>query len=72
MTQDGTSKDDIRVPDGDLGVQITAGFEDGKDLLITVIAAMGEELVCTYQSLRNPLRMFLQALSFKEAPKGSS
>ncbi|KAF8259691.1 eukaryotic translation initiation factor 5A [Lactarius quietus] len=55
MSADGASKDDVKVPEGDLGVQISAGFDEGKDLLVTIIAAMGEE----------------QAISFKEAPKGS-
>jgi translation initiation factor 5A len=55
MTQDGTAKDDVKVPEGDIGKDIQAGFEDGKDLLVTIISAMGEE----------------QAISFKEAPKGA-
>ena len=56
MTQDGTAKDDVRVPEGDLGKQIQGDFDDGKDLLVTIVSAMGEE----------------QAISYKEAPKGSS
>ena len=55
MTQDGVSKDDVRVPDGELGEQIQSGFDDGKDLLVTIVSAMGEE----------------QAISYKEAPKTS-
>ncbi|KAF9460468.1 eukaryotic translation initiation factor 5A-2 [Collybia nuda] len=55
MTQDGVSKDDVRVPEGDLGAEIQNGFDAGKDLLVTIISAMGEE----------------QAISCKEAPKGS-
>ena len=55
MTQDGTAKDDVKVPEGDIGKQIQDGFDDGKDLLVTIVSAMGEE----------------QAISFKEAPKGS-
>lgn len=55
MTQDGTAKDDVRVPEGDIGKQIQADFDEGKDLLVTIISAMGEE----------------QAISYKEAPKGS-
>ncbi|KAG7447303.1 eukaryotic translation initiation factor 5A-2 [Guyanagaster necrorhizus] len=54
MTQDGTPKDDVKVPEGDLGGQISKDFDDGKDLLVTIISAMGEE----------------QAISYKEAPKG--
>lgn len=45
MTQDGTAKDDVRVPEGDLGKQIQSEFEEGKDLLVTIISAMGEEQV---------------------------
>lgn len=56
MTQDGTPKDDVKVPEGDLGKQIEEEFEAGKELLITVVSSMGEEM----------------ALAVKEAPKGSS
>lgn len=55
MTADGTSKDDVKVPEGDLGKQIEADFNDGKDLLVTIVSAMGEE----------------QAITVKEAPKGA-
>lgn len=50
MTQDGTAKDDVKVPEGDLGSQITAAFEDGKDILVTIISAMAEEQVCSVSS----------------------
>ncbi|WWC67575.1 eukaryotic translation initiation factor 5A [Kwoniella pini CBS 10737] len=53
MDGDGNSKDDVKVPDSELGQQISADFEAGKDLMVTIIAAMGEE----------------QAISFKEAPQ---
>jgi translation initiation factor 5A len=45
MTQDGTPKDDVKVPEGEIGTQISAGFDEGKDLLVTIVAAMGEEQV---------------------------
>ena len=54
MTNDGDTKDDVRVPDGELGEQIQAAFDDGKDLMVTVVSAMGEE----------------HCLSFKDAPQG--
>ncbi|RKP32385.1 translation initiation factor eIF-5A [Metschnikowia bicuspidata] len=53
MTSDGDTKDDVKVPDGDLGDKIQAEFNEGKDLIISIIAAMGEEA----------------AISYKEAPK---
>ena len=53
MTMDGTAKDDVKVPDTDLGKEIQSAFDEGKDLLVTIVSAMGEE----------------QAISYKEAPK---
>lgn len=50
MTSDGTSKDDVKVPEGDLGKQIQGDFDEGKDLLVTIISAMGEEAV-SYSSI---------------------
>lgn len=73
MNSEGTAKDDVKVPEGDLGKDIQAAFDDGKDLLVTIISAMNEEQV----SLRRPspsfplsiLIVILQAISWKEAPK---
>ena len=53
MTQDGDTKDDFKAPEGELGDSIQAAFDEGKDLLVTIITAMDEEA----------------AISFKEAPK---
>lgn len=43
MTADGAAKDDVKVPEGDIGKQIEADFEEGKELLVTVVSSMGEE-----------------------------
>ncbi|KAG9295469.1 hypothetical protein G9A89_013498 [Geosiphon pyriformis] len=53
MTSDGTTKDDVRVPEGELGDKLESEFGEGKELLVTIISAMGEEA----------------AISLKEAPK---
>ena len=55
MKQDGNTKDDVKIPEGDLGTQISTGFNNSKELLVTIVSAMGEEAV----------------ISFKEAPKGA-
>ncbi|KAL1928708.1 hypothetical protein VTP01DRAFT_2494 [Rhizomucor pusillus] len=55
MLNDGSTKDDVRLPEGELGEQLQADFDEGKDLLVSVVSAMGEE----------------HALSYKEAPKGA-
>jgi translation initiation factor 5A len=54
MSADGSlTKDDVKVPEGELGEQIQADFDAGKDLFCTITAAMNEEM----------------CLSYKEAPK---
>lgn len=55
MNPDGSTKDDVKLPEGDLGEKIQADFDEGKDLLVTIVSAMGEEAAVTY----------------KEAPKGA-
>jgi hypothetical protein len=47
MDGDGNSKDDVKVPDTDLGKEIEKAFEDGKDAMVTIIAAMGTSLFST-------------------------
>ncbi|KAI8991428.1 eukaryotic translation initiation factor 5A [Mycotypha africana] len=53
MLQDGSTKDDVKLPEGELGEELEADFDEGKELIVSVVSAMGEE----------------HALSFKEAPK---
>jgi len=53
MTSDGSTKDDVRVPEGELGEKLQGEFDEGKELLVTIISAMGEE----------------SAISYKEAPR---
>ena len=59
MTNDGVPKDDVKVPDSDLGKQIHADFDEGKDLLVTIISAMGEEQVCSVLCSGNLFLFFL-------------
>jgi len=53
MTSDGATKDDVKIPEGALGNEIQAAFDEGRELMVTIVAAMGEEA----------------ALSYKDAPK---
>lgn len=55
MTNDGETKDDVKAPDSELGEKMQAEFDAGKELMVTIVSAMGEE----------------QAVSYKEAPKGA-
>ncbi|KAL0003772.1 hypothetical protein SO802_011333 [Lithocarpus litseifolius] len=47
LTENGNTKDDLRLPtDDNLLTQIKDGFGDGKDLVVSVMSAMGEEQIC--------------------------
>ena len=54
MTNEGVAKDDVRLPESELGSQIQNDFEAGKDLLVTIISAMGEEQVRSVLSSSPP------------------
>ncbi|KAF3767698.1 eukaryotic translation initiation factor 5A [Cryphonectria parasitica EP155] len=44
MTDDGDTKDDVKVPDGEVGDKITRLFkEEEKDTNVVILTAMGEE-----------------------------
>lgn len=53
MTSTGDTKDDVKLPENELGETIKKEFEDDKELIVTVVSAMGEEC----------------AMAYKEAPK---
>ncbi|XP_051969559.1 eukaryotic translation initiation factor 5A-1-like [Xyrauchen texanus] len=43
MLDNGDVREDLRVPDGDLGKEIESKFAAGEEMLVTVLSAMGEE-----------------------------
>jgi len=45
MDDGGNTRDDLKVPEGDVGTEITAAHGDGKDIMCTVLSACGEECV---------------------------
>ncbi|KAF0907150.1 hypothetical protein E2562_015673 [Oryza meyeriana var. granulata] len=52
LTENGNTKDDLRLPtDDNLLGQIKAGFAEGKDLVVTVMSAMGEEQICALKDI---------------------
>ncbi|KAI9476412.1 MAG: eukaryotic translation initiation factor 5A, partial [Benjaminiella poitrasii] len=53
MLTDGSTKDDVKLPEGEIGEKLEEDFEEGKELIVSVVSAMGEE----------------HCLSHKEAPK---
>ncbi|KAH0459398.1 hypothetical protein IEQ34_012212 [Dendrobium chrysotoxum] len=52
LTENGNTKDDLRLPtDDNLLAQIKDGFAEGKDLVVTVMSAMGEEQICALKDI---------------------
>ena len=52
LTKSGQTKDDLKLPtDEQLLAQIKAGFDEGKDLVVTVMSAMGEEQICSLKDI---------------------
>jgi translation initiation factor 5A len=51
MLNDGSTKDDVKLPEGELGDKLQEEFDEGKELLVTVVSAMGEEhaLSCKFR-----------------------
>jgi len=45
MDDGGNTRDDLKLPDSDVGAEITAALADGKDIICTVLSACGEECV---------------------------
>lgn len=71
LTGDASQKNDVKVPEGDVGVEIQKAFDDGKDIVVSVVAAMGEEQVsreiCYSSPIYPNLPLSSQAISFKES-----
>ncbi|XP_050374824.1 mitotic checkpoint protein BUB3.3-like [Argentina anserina] len=52
LTENGNTKDDLRLPtDDSLLTQIKDGFAEGKDLVVSVMSAMGEEQICALKDI---------------------
>ena len=51
MMPDGSTKEDLKIPEGEIGEKLREAFNNGKEVTVQVLSAMGME----------------QAKSFKEA-----
>jgi translation initiation factor 5A len=52
LTDSGDTKDDLRLPtDDQLLTQLKEGFAEGKDLVVTVMSAMGEEQIAALKDI---------------------
>ncbi|KAG2322688.1 hypothetical protein Bca52824_015901 [Brassica carinata] len=52
LTDNGSTKDDLKLPtDEALLTQLKSGFEEGKDIVVSVMSAMGEEQMCALKEV---------------------
>jgi len=51
MDDGGDVREDVKIPEGDLGAEIRQKFEDGVDVVCTVLGAMGIEQVIGTKSM---------------------
>lgn len=49
ISKDGSTKDDVKVPEGELGGKLSSEFKEGKELVVSVMTVMGEEACVSYQ-----------------------
>jgi len=49
LNSDGTTKDDLKLPEGELGQQLKAEHDSGKELVVTVIGALGSEQITAFK-----------------------
>ncbi|XP_063301356.1 eukaryotic translation initiation factor 5A-1-like [Pelobates fuscus] len=51
LTDSGDVRDDLKLPDGDLGKEIETRFEGGEEIMISVLCAMNEECAVAIKAM---------------------
>uniref|UniRef100_M4E7E7 Eukaryotic translation initiation factor 5A n=1 Tax=Brassica campestris TaxID=3711 RepID=M4E7E7_BRACM len=52
LTDSGGTKDDLKLPtDDSLSALMKSGFEEGKDVVVSVMSSMGEEQICAVKEV---------------------
>ena len=51
LLDSGDTKDDVKVPEGELGEKLTEEFAAGKTLTVTILKAMGEEACISFKEM---------------------
>lgn len=49
LLPDGSTKEDVKLLDDSLGKLIKEAFDGGKELMVTIVAAMGEEAAISFK-----------------------
>jgi translation initiation factor 5A len=49
MTSEGATKDDVKLPEGEVGDKIRVDFDDGKEVYVSITKAMNEEACLSHR-----------------------
>lgn len=50
MADNGDLREDLKIPEGEVGAQLRADYDAGKDILCTVLKSCGEEVRANFKS----------------------
>ncbi|KAH7815450.1 Translation initiation factor 5A [Monocercomonoides exilis] len=51
MLESGATREDLKLPEGEVGENLKQAFDDGKDLLVSTIKAMGIEQIMSFKEI---------------------
>lgn len=51
MLENGSTREDLKLPEGEVGEKLQAAFDDGKDILVSTMKAMGIEQVMSFKEI---------------------
>lgn len=53
LTDEGDIREDLKVPEGDLGKEIKSRYENGEEFMVTVLKAVDEEAIIATKNTAN-------------------
>ena len=51
MLDDGSTRDDVKLPDNDLGKEIKEKFDSGSEFMVTILASCGNEAAIAIKTM---------------------
>ena len=52
LLESGETRDDLKLPEGELGDKIQAAFDEGKELMVAVLSAMGIDQIVDFKEAK--------------------
>ncbi|RXM28217.1 TRAF2 and NCK-interacting protein kinase, partial [Acipenser ruthenus] len=68
LMDNGDVREDLKLPDSDLGKEIESKYEAGEEILISVLSAMGEEAAVAIKAMTKPVVCTIVLFNIKKQP----